>query len=646
MNMTHIKTICLLTLLAFFSFVANAQVLKTIENPDFMVASGIRDAKLEIEKVEFCKESTKIYFKSTSSDFLSIGIHCRLVDIDGNEYMMTSNAFAVRLLSMKPKHFMLEFEPMPKNVKMFDLIGGLSPQFNSVIGIHDRKEKLSYPQLSDILKNNTCVIPDNWLKTDTAYINIKFGECNIPVANQVYTHYFYDELIKTLPFEVTSDADGSVRMKFLAAHPSIDVLSPNRIRNLGIPFFFIPGQTTEITVNQEKNGVLHFTYGGVAAQLQRYLNSNIMLREIGSYRILSVKGKVAELVKEMDKVWNDLMLRISIVAKRDNFTPIEVQMAVADAQIAMLYGLTDYFHFCQDNYSSVVPDDNGKLFRDITDTVEYAAIKNFDNYRIFEKMDFNNKFMACVDEFGTVISRLTTGMNPISHNLDWGRRYAGVEDQIAYINDEINCLQKFLHTNGHSFLAQAAIVAYYSSMIMIMDKDQLDSIFTYLISTFTDDYLKTCIKNVCDEKINTPKVLPLPQGESMAVIDSILNVYQGKYVCFDFWADWCGPCVNGIKSSVDARKEIAKRNDVKLVFIAQQDNQATREIVDNYLEGETVIYAGVDRFKDLQYNLLHFAGIPHIEVITPDRKRVNESLVMYGFSNFDEEFNDLKSQLE
>ncbi len=69
MNMTHIKTICLLSLLAFFSFVANAQVLKTIENPDFMVASGIRDAKLEIEKVEFCKESTKIYFKSTSSDF-------------------------------------------------------------------------------------------------------------------------------------------------------------------------------------------------------------------------------------------------------------------------------------------------------------------------------------------------------------------------------------------------------------------------------------------------------------------------------------------------------------------------------------------------------------------------------------------------
>ncbi len=51
-------------------------------------------------------------------------------------------------------------------------------------------------------------------------------------------------------------------------------------------------------------------------------------------------------------------------------------------------------------------------------------------------------------------------------------------------------------------------------------------------------------------------------------------------------------------------------------------------------------------FKDLQLSLFNFAGIPHIEVITPDRKRVHESLVMYGFSNFDEEFNDLKSQLE
>lgn len=638
--MKHIIINSLLTLLVMYSSIVNAQVLKTIENPEFMVASGIRDAKLEIEKVEFCKESTKIYFKSTSSDFLSIGSHCRLVDIDGNEYMMTSNAMGVRLLAMKPKNFMLEFEPMPKNVKMFDLIGGLPPQFNSVIGIHDRKEKLSYPQVSDILKNNTCVMPDNWLNTDTAYINIKFGECNIPVANQVYTYYFYDKFINTIPFEVTADGDGSVNMKFLAAHPSIDVLSPNRIRNLGIPFFFIPGQTTEITVNQEKNGVLHFTYGGVAAQLQRYLNSNIMLREIGLYRIWSVNGKVAELVKEMDKVWNDLMLRISIVAKRDNFTPIEVQMAVADAQIAMLYGLTDYFHFCEDNYSSVVPDDNGNLFRDITDTVELAAIKNFDNYRIFEKMDFNNKFMACVDEFGTVINRLIS-MTPIAQNIDW-TKYGSFVD---ITNSEINCTQKFLHTNGHSFLAQAAIVERYSRSNMIMDKDQLDSIFTYLISTFTDDYLRTCIKNVYDEKINTSKVLPLPQGESMAVIDSILNVYQGKYVCFDFWADWCGPCVYGIKSSVEARKEIAKRNDVKLVFIAQQDNQATREIVDNYLEGETVIYAGVDRFKDLQYNLFTFAGIPHIEVITPDRKRVHQSLVMYGFNDFDEEFNLIKHTL-
>ena len=97
------------------------------------------------------------------------------------------------------------------------------------------------------------------------------------------------------------------------------------------------------------------------------------------------------------------------------------------------------------------------------------------------------------------------------------------------------------------------------------------------------------------------------------------------------------------------RAEIAKRDDVKLIFIAgertKEGSEAYKKYVAEWLaDEETVCVTNAD-FTRLQ-ELFRFNGIPHYETITPDCRRVRDDLQIQGFWNFDYEMKELKERLK
>lgn len=111
----------------------------------------------------------------------------------------------------------------------------------------------------------------------------------------------------------------------------------------------------------------------------------------------------------------------------------------------------------------------------------------------------------------------------------------------------------------------------------------------------------------------------------------------------------CGPCRSAIQSSKDKRAEIAKRDDVKLIFIAEErtaeGSEAYHKYIDEWLSDEVNICLTYDGFARMQ-ELFHFNGIPHYETITPDGRRVRDDLQLQGFYNFDYELTRLKERLK
>jgi predicted phosphodiesterase len=117
----------------------------------------------------------------------------------------------------------------------------------------------------------------------------------------------------------------------------------------------------------------------------------------------------------------------------------------------------------------------------------------------------------------------------------------------------------------------------------------------------------------------------------------------------DFWGMGCGPCRAAIQSSKALRAEIAKRDDVKLIFIAgertTEGSEAYKKYVAEWLaDEETVCVTNAD-FRRLQ-ELLEFSGIPHYETFTPDGRRVREDIQLHGLHNFDFELQSLKEKLQ
>ena len=111
----------------------------------------------------------------------------------------------------------------------------------------------------------------------------------------------------------------------------------------------------------------------------------------------------------------------------------------------------------------------------------------------------------------------------------------------------------------------------------------------------------------------------------------------------------CGPCLMAIQGSKKLRAEIAKRDDVKLIFIADEKTAGGSEAYKKYVaewlaDEETVCVTNAD-FTRLQ-ELFRFNGIPHYETITPDCHRVRDDLQLHGFYNFDYELLRLLEKLK
>ena len=130
---------------------------------------------------------------------------------------------------------------------------------------------------------------------------------------------------------------------------------------------------------------------------------------------------------------------------------------------------------------------------------------------------------------------------------------------------------------------------------------------------------------------------PLPQGQPAQLIRSLQARYPGRYLVIDFWGMGCGPCRGAIQSSKELRAEIAKRDDVKLVFIAGEEtaegSEAYHKYVKEWLADEETICIPNTEFSRLQ-EYFRFNSIPHYETITPDGRLVGEEYRINGLYNF------------
>ncbi|MCR5361942.1 MAG: thioredoxin family protein [Bacteroidales bacterium] len=673
----------------------------TMISPDSMASVNFgRDGSLKADKVTMTGKETTVHFTMNypTGRTFRYGSDSYLMDEAGRRYPLRSadgielDNYKLTVSDSGNLHFSMTFDPLPKKTKIFDFIEGDVERAFGLLGIRDKKSKLKAPTLQEIASANPYRVPDDWFRRDTVtvrgriegYDAEKFGfstmQCSCDNVFEMNSNVQVIEIA----------ADGSFEKKFAADYPVLASFRADKTK-VGfreIPFFVRPGETVDVTVRKNDKGKYECFYGdGSSKDVERLLKSKLYLYDVVS-PLYNFKGKIAEIAPLADSTWNNLMWRVQLVAQREKFTPQEVQMALAEAQSTFAYGVLTYV--MHQEIGCFRKDERGVYHSDeIVDSTKWLALCNMKYYEPLHRVDFDNPLLLVVDNSSSLENRVEYARPINAYENDSLTGEVEFMGKKFYVPTLANSKQKLknrfrgyrdLMGCGHnSLMAQICVsrkVKYLAKQIWLSDEDKKNQILADttlaeeerkartdsmlcisnmmpdVLPMFSHPYVRENLEQFLAEKIaHREFTIPLPENNWAAdFVRDFNKKYPGRYLVFDFWGMGCAPCRSAIERSKSNRAEIAKRDDVKLVFVAEErtagGSEAYKKYVEKWLADEETVCLSAEDFSRLR-ELFRFNGIPHYETITPSGRRVRDDLQMHGFgSSFQTQFDRMKERVK
>ncbi|MCI7272767.1 thioredoxin family protein, partial [bacterium] len=434
--------------------------------------------------------------------------------------------------------------------------------------------------------------------------------------------------------------------------------------------FARPGETINVTVRRGEDGLYRCIYhDGSSQAVERWLKSGLDFGGFAS-RMYHFKGTPGEAEALAEKLWKLIIYRLQTVAVRHNFTPMEMQLAMADAQVQHAMGVMDYAL--------------GKMFDanmvTAADSAVYAALRDTAFYgRLLRRIDFDNPLLMANGYYEILLNRIQYAWpvigadGPVEITDEIGPWTNTPESILKEMENRYAKWRGMMGCTNNNLMAQMCnyqemLDDYKLWCVNEITKDRvlsdpklsederkqqaasvpcLSNVFPRYVASFSHEALRRHAERFhAARQAMAALTSPLPEGQPAELIRSLQARYPGRYLVIDFWGMGCGPCRSAIQSSKELRAEIAKRDDVKLVFIAgeatAEGSEAYHKYVKEWLADEETICIPDTEFSRLQ-EYFRFNGIPHYETITPDGRRVGEEYRINGLYNFD---SDMKRLLQ
>ena len=542
------------------------------------------------------------------------------------------------------------------------------------IAIYYKVQIANAPTMQEISEAHPWKVPSDWFKTDTitlkgrieGYDAEKFGFTSMECS---FDDVFQNDHSTVLVLNIAED--GTFCKKFLASYPMQQVFytKDSKVFFHEIPFFARPGETIDVTVRKGSLGQYECVYNnGSSKDVERWLRNWDELAKSFS-PLWHFEGTFEEANEVADMTWKMVMLKLQKLIQSEHYTPMEVQLALADAQAR--FG-TDYLGCIEKQADALVNrekrDSLGRA--EILDSAEWKKYNDAETYAPLRRIDFDNPLLFASQHFYFLQNRIE-----FSRPVATGSMVISFENYSKQLTDYLAALRNLMGDDHDNLMAQLCAYKDFTfhfdtfredgdlyQSILANDKQTeeqkkrtidgwptLAKMFPLYLDAFKHPYFRQKAEQFRYRKLSQKDlVTQLPYTPAAEMIRTLLDKFPGKYLFIDFWGMSCGPCRAAIQQSKELRAEIAKRDDVKLIFIAEENtpdgSEAYKKYVAEWLAGEEAVCVSNAEFSRLQ-EMFEFNGIPHYETITPDGYRVSEDYRLRGYENFVEQFEKLKKKL-
>ena len=550
--------------------------------------------------------------------------------------------------------------------------------------VYDKIQVMNAPTMQEISEANPWTVPADWFKTDTITIKGRIEEYNAEQFGFTSMACYYEDVFEKGSTVLVLDIadDGTFCKKFLASYPVCNsfIADGSKVRFNAIRFFARPGETIDITVRKASFGRYECVYNnGSSSDVERWLRTSDKFADALS-PLWEFEGKFDDANEVADEVWKRLMAKLQSVSRSEDYTPMEVQLALAD--IEAHFGM-DYMGCIERLANALVKQEqrDSTWYTEILDSAEWKKYLDSKTYEPLRRIDYDNPLLFASSSYHFLQNRIQHA-KPVREGQykgllsEGGGMTINAENYTKKLANGLAALRNFMATDHDNLLVQMCV---YKDMINEFDtwrydedcipnilsdktmteaekKESLNNLptltrmFPLYLDAIKNPYIRQKAEQFRDRRLSQKDLAtPLPSTPEAELIRNLVAKYPGRFLVIDFWGMTCGPCRTAIQESKELRAEIAKRNDVKLVFIAgertAEGSDAYKQYVAEWLDNEEAICLTNAEFRRLQ-ELFQFNGIPHYETITPDCRRVREDLSISGYHNFNSELQRVLEKLK